>query len=101
MGLNLKLVKNVIGRKVPTFVNHMKAVPYKGVGKYSPKGLKAAPPIRSCQDYPASGNKVAVSLKEALIKCGLKNGMTISNHHHFRNGDLVMNQVLFTVLPAI
>ena len=27
------------------------------------------------------------------MKCGLKNGMTISSHHHFRNGDLIMNQV--------
>ena len=77
MECNLKLVKNAVGRKVPTFVNHTKAVPYKGVGKYSPKGVKAAPPIRSCQDYPSSGNKVVSSLKEALKKCGLKNGMTI------------------------
>jgi len=27
-------------------------------------------------------------LKESLIKAGLKDGMTISTHHHFRNGDL-------------
>ena len=97
MGQELKLVKNSAGRKVPTIVNGMKAVPYKGVGKYAPKGVKAAPPIRSCNNYPASGNKIANSLQEALKKCGIKNGMTISNHHHFRNGDLVMNQVFDTV----
>jgi citrate lyase subunit alpha/citrate CoA-transferase len=33
------------------------------------------------------------TLKEALVKCGLKDGMTISTHHHFRNGDLLANQV--------
>ena len=96
MGQKLKLVKNAAGRKVPTLVNGVKAIPFKGVGRYSPKGVKAAPPIRSCNDYPSSGNKVVGSLKEALKKCGIKNGMTISNHHHFRNGDLVMNQVFDT-----
>ena len=93
MGEKLKLVKNAAGRLVPTMVNGVKTISYKGVGKYSPKGLKAAPPIRSCIDYPTSGNKIVGSLQEALKKCGLKNGMTISNHHHFRNGDLVMDQV--------
>ena len=96
MGQKLKLVKNAAGRKVPTLVNGVKAIPFKGVSRYSPKGVKAAPPIRSCNDYPSSGNKVVGSLKEALKKCGVKNGMTISNHHHFRNGDLVMNQVFDT-----
>ena len=93
MGEKLKLVKNAAGRLVPTMVNGVKTISYKGVGKYSPKGLKAAPPIRSCIDYPTSGNKIVGSLQVALKKCGLKNGMTISNHHHFRNGDLVMDHV--------
>ena len=93
MGQKLKLIKNAANRKVPTMINGLKSTPYKGIGKYSPKGMKASSPIRSCQDYPHSGNKIVSSLKEALIKCGLKNGMTISNHHHFRNGDLVMNQI--------
>ena len=93
MGQKLKLVKNKAGRIVPTIVNGVKLVPFKGIGKHLPRGLKAAPPIRACQDYPSSGNKVVSSLKEALEKCNIKNGMTISNHHHFRNGDLVMNQV--------
>ena len=96
MGQNLKLIKNAADRKVPALVNGVKAIPFKGVSRYSPKGVKAAPPIRSCNDYPSSGNKVVGSLKEALKKCGVKNGMTISNHHHFRNGDLVMNQVFET-----
>ena len=93
MNMGEKLIRNAAGRKVPTMVNGVQTLPYMGVGKYSPRGIKAAPPIRSCQDYPYSGNKVVSSLKEALNKCGLKNGMTISNHHHFRNGDLIMNEV--------
>jgi citrate lyase subunit alpha/citrate CoA-transferase len=90
---NWEFVVNAVGRKVPTMVNGKKAIPYKGVGKHEPTGRKAAPPIRSCKDYPPSGNKVVGSIKEALQKCGIKDGMCIGNHHHFRNGDLVMNQV--------
>jgi citrate lyase subunit alpha/citrate CoA-transferase len=30
-------------------------------------------------------------LKEALLRAGVADGMTISTHHHFRNGDLVAN----------
>ncbi|MDP4281949.1 MAG: citrate lyase subunit alpha [Bacteroidota bacterium] len=88
-----KLVKNAAGRMVPTVINGKPAIPYMGVGKYRPVGRKAAPFIATTADYPADGNKVAESLKDALIKCGLKDGMTISTHHHFRNGDLVANQI--------
>lgn len=88
-----KLVTNAAGRVVPTILNGKPAVPYMGIGKYKPTGNKAAPPIASCADYPADGNKVVESLKEALIRSGLKDGMTISTHHHFRNGDLVANQI--------
>jgi citrate lyase subunit alpha / citrate CoA-transferase len=44
-------------------------------------------PILSCIDYPSDGNKVVKDLKTALKKAGLKDGMTISTHHHLRNGD--------------
>jgi citrate lyase subunit alpha / citrate CoA-transferase len=88
-----KLVKNAAGRIVPTEINGQPAVPYMGIGKYRPTGRKAAPPVVSSADFPADGNKVAGSLKEALVKCGMKDGMTVSTHHHFRNGDLVANQV--------
>jgi len=84
-----ELVTNAAGRKVPTTVNGKAATPYMGIGKFKPTGRKAAPPLVSCADYPADGNKVVSSLKEALVRCGLKDGMTISTHHHFRNGDLV------------
>ncbi len=87
------LVKNAAGRLVPTEVNGCEAVPFQGVGKYKPKGSKTAPPIRTCADYPADGNKVVADIKTALKNAGLRDGMTISSHHHFRNGDKVANQV--------
>ncbi|MEN8193705.1 MAG: citrate lyase subunit alpha, partial [Bacteroidota bacterium] len=81
----MKLVKNAVGRLVPTEVNGLKQIPFKGVNKYKPKGKKVGAPIKSCSDYPIDGNKVVKNLREALKKAGLKNGMTISTHHHLRN----------------
>jgi citrate lyase subunit alpha / citrate CoA-transferase len=87
------LVENFAGRIVPTEINGQTAIPYKGIGKYKPQGRKYAPPISSCADYPEDGNKLVSSLKEALVRSGLKDGMTISTHHHFRDGDLLANQI--------
>jgi len=88
-----KVVENVAGRKVPAEINGVAQVPYQGVGALTPEGRRAAPSIRQCGDYPADGDKRVGSLRAALEKAGLRDGMTISSHHHFRNGDLVMNQV--------
>lgn len=87
------LIKNALARLVPTTVNGVEAVPYKGVGKHRPSGRKAAPPITSCADYPSDGFKVKADLKSALQELGLKDGMTVSTHHHFRDGDLVANKI--------
>ena len=88
------LVENAAGRLVPAVINGEPVIAYKGVGKHVPAGRKAAPPIRSCSDYPADGNKVVADLKTALRHAGLRDGMTIGTHHHLRNGDLVANAVL-------
>jgi citrate lyase subunit alpha/citrate CoA-transferase len=88
-----KLVVNAAGRLVPVFVNGEPAIPYQGVGGYRKEGRKYAPPIPSCADYPADGNKLVPSLEEALVRSGLCDGMTISTHHHLRDGDFLANQV--------
>ncbi len=85
-------VKNAAGREVITTINGEKAIPYMGVAKYRPEGDKHAPKIASCADYP-DGNKVVKNLRTALEKAGLRDGLTISTHHHFRNGDFLANQV--------
>ena len=38
--------------------------------------------------------KVVASLREAISLCGLKSGMSISLHHHLRNGDYTLNRVM-------
>jgi citrate lyase subunit alpha/citrate CoA-transferase len=123
MSRETELVKNAAGRMVPTIVNGQPQVPFQGVGRYTPTGRKAAPPVRSTNDYPRDGNKVTAcvesdeatkrrsdagavptfprphvptrvataveALKVALKKAGLRDGMRISSHHHFRNGDKI------------
>ena len=39
-------------------------------------------------------NKLVNSVREAIVLSGLKDGMTISFHHHLRNGDYVLNMVM-------
>lgn len=39
-------------------------------------------------------SKLLSSVREAIEKTGLKDGMTISFHHHFREGDAVLNMVM-------
>lgn len=43
---------------------------------------------------PALASKQVPNLEEAIVRSGLKDGMTISFHHHFRNGDAIVNQVM-------
>ena len=87
------LIENAAGRMVPKTINGIEQVPFQGVGKFIPTGRKHAPKIKSYANFPADGNKQVANLKEALIKVGIKDGMTISTHHHFRNGDLIANLV--------
>jgi len=91
-------ILNAAGREVPIDINGEKTIPYQGVGMYRPEGKQASRLISTCSDFPSSGNKLAQAegdmaarLKVALQNAGLKDGMTISTHHHFRNGDLVAN----------
>ena len=39
-------------------------------------------------------SKLVSSVKEAVQLAGLKDGMTVSFHHHLRNGDFVLNMVM-------
>ena len=90
-GSSQRLERNAAGRLVPVRINGEPAIPFAGVGGRKPAGRRAAPPIATAADYPAGGDKRAGSLKKALEQVGLKSGMTVTTHHHFRNGDLVAN----------
>ena len=87
----MKMVKNSLGREVPTEVNGQKTVPYKGIGKHMPAGRKIGPPISSGANY---SNKILNNIDQMLDRIRLFNGMTISFHHHLRDGDYLVNLIV-------
>jgi len=93
----MRMIKNAAGRLVPVQINGQKQTPFRGIEKFKPTGGKARPPIRTCADFPADGNKLVKNLQEALRRAGLKNGMTVSTHHHLRNGDALTNLLFDTI----
>ena len=84
---------NAVGRKLPEKIGSYIVKPFMGTGMAEddlpPVISKRRPSLR-----PASGTKLASSLEDAIRMCGLKDGMTISFHHCFREGDMVIGQVL-------
>ncbi len=42
-------------------------------------------------------SKVLPSIREAILACGLKDGATVSFHHHLRNGDDVLRAVMHEI----
>ena len=45
-------------------------------------------------------SKLVKSVREAISLSGLKDGMTVSFHHHLRNGDFVLNMVMEEIAAA-
>ena len=88
----MDLVKNILGREVPTAVNGRPVTPFQGIGKFLPAGKKVGPPIPTGVNYKLS--KVLNGIDAALDKMNLFDGMTISFHHHLRNGDVLVNLVV-------
>jgi citrate lyase subunit alpha/citrate CoA-transferase len=91
--MSVRYIKNAAGRMIPEVINGKRVEPYRGVGKFKPENGRYSPKISSYDDFPSDGNKQVDGLREALIKSGIQDGMTISTHHHFRNGDLLANLV--------
>ncbi len=45
-------------------------------------------------------NKLVRTIREAVALAGVKDGMTVSFHHHLRNGDFVLNMVMQEIADA-
>ncbi|MDR1965640.1 MAG: citrate lyase subunit alpha [Synergistaceae bacterium] len=87
-------VINSIGRRVPLNVPGVGSFePYAGAFQKAGPSRAAGAPVhpRSPQ---RTKSKVAESLEQAIKRSGLEDGMTISFHHHLRNGDAVIPMVL-------
>ena len=83
---------NKAGRKLPEFINgYGKVKPYKGPFAVKPEGYNYSP-VKSFS-FP-NETKLQDNLRTAIEKSGLSDGMTVSFHHHLRNGDYVLNMVM-------
>jgi len=78
---------------IPSEINGQPVIAFQGPHGYKTTGRKYAPLLSTCANFPDDGDKRVADLESALVKAGLKDGMTISTHHHFRNGDLIANQI--------
>jgi len=87
-------MKNAVGRDIPEEILRVTGKDvFRGShamdGKeYRRDGARVKPVINS------EGSKLLPSIKDALLKCEIKDGMTLSFHHHFREGDKVLNMVM-------
>lgn len=85
-------MKNTLGREIPEHIQGYGEVkPFKGAFESLGEVRKKSVKIQSAMP---SQPKVLGSIKEALDKCNIKDGMIVSFHHHLRNGDYVLNMVL-------
>jgi citrate lyase subunit alpha/citrate CoA-transferase len=81
-------IVNSVGRKIPNIMDGRKLKPYQGAFSTSPEPWKA--PMKAGFIKPGE-SKILASLEETIKKTGLADGMTVSFHHHLRNGDGVVN----------
>ena len=84
---------NKVKRDIPESVLKMGYKPYMGAGQADGAPVtRVGPTIRKRERH--EDDKRIGSIREAILACGLKDGMTISFHHHFRDGDYVVNMVM-------
>ena len=84
-------MRNALEREIPEQIGTRDVTPFAGAFATSRTGPKAARPQKSA---PRSEDKLLPSIDAAIEATGLSNGMTISFHHSFREGDRVINRVL-------
>jgi citrate lyase subunit alpha/citrate CoA-transferase len=86
---------NAAGREIPEFIEgYGRVKPFEGAFAQTARYVRAKSVITS---RGRGENKLLSSISEALERVGLRDGMTISFHHHFRNGDRVVNLVMEAV----
>lgn len=88
----MKLVANALGRMVPTEVDGRPLQPFRGAHAGQGGGKKYGGRVAAAATY---NDKLLTSLDQAIEACAIRDGMTISFHHHLRNGDYLVNQVMY------
>lgn len=83
---------NNVNRNIPDeILESRKTVGFKGEYALEPKGNVQGREIKATF---CGKNKKLPSIREAIKATGVKDGMTLSFHHHFRAGDYVLRMVM-------
>jgi citrate lyase subunit alpha/citrate CoA-transferase len=85
-------MKNVLGREVPDYIEGYGYVRH-FTEVFPDYGVKEKIGVKVSTVKPGE-DKLLNSIEEALDKVEIKDGATISFHHHLRNGDYVLNTVM-------
>lgn len=85
---------NAVGRDIPEEILKQTGKEiFKGSHYYDGFEYKKTGPNTKCV-INSNGSKLVDSIREVLEKCGIKDGMTLGFHHHFRDGDYIVNMVM-------
>ena len=85
---------NAVGREIPEEILKLtgKEV-FQGNDHFDGREFRVHGPKTACV-INSNGSKLENSIHDVLVKCGIRDGMTISFHHHFRDGDYIVNMVM-------
>ena len=90
------MIVNSLGRELPEKIGDYIVKPYRGA--YAVPAPEAAVVTKRTMGHRIPGDtKLLPDLKAAITASGLKDGMTVSFHHAFREGDLLIGQVLTAI----
>ncbi len=85
---------NAVGRDIPEeILEQTKKDVFQGVHYFDGYEYKKDGPKTKCV-INSNGSKLVNSIHDVLVKCGIKDGMTLGFHHHFREGDYIVNMVM-------
>lgn len=90
------MIINSLGRELPETIGEYVVHPY--MGPYcTPAEESCVVTRRTAGHRLPGGTKLLPDLKAAVLSAGLKDGMTVSFHHSFREGDMIIGQVLAAI----
>ncbi|KEZ90858.1 MULTISPECIES: citrate lyase subunit alpha [Lacrimispora] len=85
---------NAVGRDIPEEILKITGKePFMGIHHFDGSVYKKDGPYTKCV-INSEGSKMVDSIRDCLVKCGIRDGMTLGFHHHFREGDYVVNMVM-------
>lgn len=85
---------NAVGRDIPKEILEKtgKEV-FQGIHYFDGHVYKKDGPVTKCV-INSNGSKLVGNIHDVLVNCKIMDGMTLGFHHHFRDGDYIVNMVM-------